>query len=84
MNTIQSSMLPANYDGHTTTTVTYQPTYNTRNSCLSRRTIIVLIVIFSLVIIVGVVGKFAPGLFNLIGIVSTSMNEILYPLYFPL
>ncbi len=77
MNTVQSPMLPPNYNVPTATIVTYQPIDNRRNSFLSRRTIIVLIIIFSLVIIVGVVGKFAPGLFNLIGIVSTSMNEIL-------
>jgi hypothetical protein len=90
MNTVQLPMLPVNYNGLTTTIVTYQPTYNTSDSCLSKRAKITFIVIFLLAIFVGI-GAIG-SIFNLTGEASKSMNENgfyilhnpIYQKYFPL
>ncbi|CAF3419963.1 unnamed protein product [Rotaria socialis] len=80
MNTVQSPILSANCDGHPTTLVTYQPTYITGESGMSRRAKIMLIVIILLAIlgcVLVTVGR--SGLFNLSGEESKDFVSILPP-----
>lgn len=76
MNAVQLPMLPTNYDGHPTTTVTYQPTYTSSASRISRRTknIIIVIIIGAILVFVAVIAE-TIGLFNLFGEKSKGMNK---------